>query len=187
MKKYNDYDKAEAFTGDYERITPGGHICVILKVVVEEKGYGSLMRIAFDIADGEHEGFYDRQFKRKQQNDANAKWPGMYYQTIKEDALKYFKGFITSIEQSNAGFKWNWNEKELVGKIFGGVFGEEEFTTSDGQVKTSVKCRFTASVNKVKEGVKVPEVKRLAGNSSGTNFSQFGREVNMDDSSDIPF
>ena len=185
MKKYNDYDKAEAFTGDYERIVPGGHICVILKVVVEEKDYGSLMRIAFDIADGENEGFYDRQFKRKQQNDSSAKWPGMYYQTIKDDSLKYFKGFITCIEQSNSGFKWNWNEKELVGKLFGGIFGEEEYTANDGQIKTSVKCRFTCSVSKVKEGVKVPEVKRLP-TSGGNGFNQYGHEVNVDDS-DIPF
>lgn len=185
MKKFNGYEQAESFTGDYERILPGGHICVILKVVVEEKDYGSLMRIAFDIADGENEGFYDRQFKRKQQNDANAKWPGMYYQTIKEDALKYFKGFITCIEQSNAGFKWNWNEKDLIGKLFGGVFGEEEYMGNDGQVRTSVKCRFTSSVDKVKEGVKVPEVKRLQGGSSGRGFNQFGHEVNLD--SDIPF
>lgn len=185
MKKYNDYDKVEAFSGDYERIAPGGHICVILKVVVEEKEYGQLMRIAFDIADGENEGFYDRQFKRKQQNDANAKWPGMYYQTIKEDALRYFKGFITCIEQSNPGFKWNWNENELVGKLFGGVFGEEEYMGNDGQIKTSVKCRFTSSVNKIKEGVKIPDIKRLQTTSNSMNLNQFGYEVNLDD--DIPF
>jgi len=185
MKKYNDFDKTEAFTGDYERIVPGGHICVILKVVVEEKDYGSLMRIAFDIADGENEGFYDRQFKRKQQNDSSAKWPGMYYQTIKENDLKYFKGFITCIEQSNSGFKWDWNEKALVGKLFGGIFGEEEYVGNDGQVKTSVKCRFTSSVDKVREGVKVPEIKRVQGTSTSTNYSQYGQEVDLN--SDIPF
>ena len=185
MRKFNGYEQAETFTGDYERIIPGGHICVILKVVVEEKDYGSLMRIAFDIADGENEGFYDRQFKRKQQNDSNAKWPGMYYQTIKENDLKYFKGFITCIEQSNSGFKWDWNEKALVGKLFGGIFGEEEYMGNDGQVKTSVKCRFTSSVDKVKEGVKVPEIKRVQGTSTSTNYSQYGQEVDLN--SDIPF
>jgi hypothetical protein len=185
MKKYNDYEQTETFSGDYERIILGGHICVILKVTVEEKDYGSLMRIAFDIADGENEGFYDRQFKRKQQTDSSAKWPGMYYQTIKDNDLRYFKGFITSIEKSNPTFKWNWNEKELVGKLFGGIFGEEEYMGNDGQVKTSVKCRFTSSIDKVKEGVKVPEAKRLQNPSISTNYNQYGHEVNLDD--DIPF
>jgi hypothetical protein len=143
------------------------------------------MRIAFDIADGEHEGFYDRQFKRKKQNNADAKWPGMYYQTIKEDDLKYFKGFITVIENSNPGYKWDWDEQKLKGKIFGGVFGEEEYTGNDGQVKTSVKCRFVASVDRIKEGVKIPEIKRLQGNSATINSNQFGHEVSLDD--DIPF
>jgi hypothetical protein len=184
MKNYSGYDKAETFTGDYERLTPGGNICVILKVVVEEKGYGHLMRIAFDIADGEREGYYDRQYKRKKENNPDTKWPGMYYQTVKQEDLKYFKGFMQAIEQSNSGFKWDWDEKKLVGKLFGGVFGEEEYLGNDGEVKTSVKCRFTTSVSKVKEGVKIPDVKRLPCNSNGSN--QYGNEVNLDDS-DIPF
>jgi len=185
MKKYDGYTQAEAFTGDYERIILGGHICVILKVVAEEKEYGTLLRIAFDIADGENEGFYDRQFKRKKQNNSEAKWPGMYYQTIKQDNLSYFKGFMTSIEKSNSGYVWDWDEKKLVGKLFGGIFGEEEYMGNDGTVKTSTKCRFVASVDKVKEGVKIPEIKKLQNTSTGAGF-QYGHEVNVDDS-DIPF
>lgn len=185
MKKYNDYNETEAYTGDYEKLEAGGYICVILKVVVEDKDYGSLMRIAFDIADGEHEGFYDRQFKRKKQNNADAKWPGMYYQTIKSDDLRYFKGFMASVEKSNSGYTWDWDEKKLVSKLFGGIFGEEEYIGNDGQVKTSVKCRFVTSVEKVKEGVKIPEVKRLQNNSMSTSTNQYGQEVSLDD--DIPF
>jgi hypothetical protein len=109
----------------------------------------------------------------------------MYYQTVKESDLRYFKGFITAIEQSNTGFKWDWDEKKLVGKLFGGIFGEEEFTGNDGEVKTSVKCRYAASISKIKEGVKIPEVKKLQNNSAGVNIRQYGHEVNLDD--DIPF
>lgn len=181
MKKYADYDQTEAFTGEFERLTPGGHICVILKVVVEEKDYGHLMRIAFDIANGENEGFYDRQFKRKKQNNPDVKWPGMYYQTVKEEDLRYFKGFIQAIEASNPGYKWDWDEKKLAGKLFGGVFGEEEYLANDGKIKTSVKCRYIRTVEQIKAGVEIPETKRLQ-----TNPGNFGQEIPFTDD-DIPF
>jgi hypothetical protein len=180
MKKYDGYDGAEAFTGEFERLAPGGYVCVILKVVVEEKNYGHLMRIAFDIANGTHEGYYDRQFKRRKENNKEAKWPGMYYQTIKEDSLQYFKGFMATIEASNPGFKWDWDEKKLVGKLFGGVFGEEEYLGNDNKARTAVKCMYVRSVEQIKAGVKVPETKRLEPDT------QFGQEVPFTDD-DIPF
>jgi hypothetical protein len=180
MKKYEGYDSVEAFTGEFEKLPPGGYICVILKVAVEEKNYGHLMRIAFDIADGPHEGYYDRQFKRRKENNKDARWPGMFYQTIKEDSLQYFKGFMTAIEASNPGFKWDWDEKKLAGKLFGGVFGEEEYLGNDNKVRTSVKCMYVRSVEQIKAGVKVPDAKKLE------PYTQFGQEVTFTDD-DIPF
>ncbi|SHN77504.1 hypothetical protein [Desulfitobacterium chlororespirans] len=184
MKKYSGYDKTEAFTGEYEKLQLGGHVCVILKVSVEEKEYGDLMRIGFDIADGPNEGFYDRQFQRKKQNNSDAKWPGMYYQTVRKDDLRYFKGFIQAIEQSNLGYKWDWDEKTLNGKLFGGVFGEEEYVANDGSIKTAVKCFYVRSVEQIRKGVDVPEIKRLK-MQGYTGPGTYGHEVSLDD--DIPF
>lgn len=179
MRKYEGYEQAEAFTGEYEKLTPGGYICRIMKVAVEDKNYGHLMRIAFDIAEGEHEGYYARLYDRKANTSSDAKWPGVYYQTVKADNLEYFKGFMTAIEQSNPGFKWGWNEEKLVGKFFGGVFGEEEYQANDGSIKTSVKCRYVRSVEQIKKGVNIPEIKRLDNN-------QFMQPSNIPDK-DIPF
>jgi len=174
MKKYADYDKTEAFTGDYEQLEPGGYVCKILKVVLEEKDYGHLLRIGFDIAEGEHKDFYKRQFARKKESNADAKWPGMYYQTVKQDDLRFFKGFIVAIENSNPGFKWDWDEQKLTGKLFGGVFGEEEFEIKQGkkagEIGTVVKCRYIRTVEQVRNGVDIPEVKRLTSvTSAGTS------------------
>lgn len=171
MKKYEGYEHAEAFTGEYEKLEPGGYICKILKVQAEEKDYGTLLRIAFDIVEGEHEGFYKRNFENKKLYDAEAKWPGMYYQTIKQDDLRYFKGFMTSVEASNPGFRWDWDEKKLAGKLFGGLFGEEEYEKQDGSIGISVKCKFVRSVDSIREGkFKIPEIKRLQ-NSPTPNYT----------------
>jgi hypothetical protein len=172
MKRYEGYEQTEAFTGDYERMEPGGYVCRILQVKAEEpepgtKNYDTLLRIGFDIAEGDKAGFYKRQFDRKKQTNADAKWPGMYYQTIKADDLRYFKGFITAIEESNTGFKWDWDEQKLKGKIFGGVFGEEEYLGNDGKVRTSVKLQWVRSADKIRSGdYTLPEKKLLKGGNS---------------------
>lgn len=187
MKKYGDYEQTQAATmGENEKLPVGGHICKILKVTVEDKHYGQLLRIGFDISEGESSGFYDRQYKRKKEFNADAKWPGMYYQTVREEDLRFFKGFMQAIEKSNPNFTWDWDEKKLAGKLFGGVFGEEEYEGMDGQVRASVKCRYVTTVEKIREGVNAPEIKRLQGKSdSFGSYSSYGQEV--DNTDDLPF
>jgi hypothetical protein len=178
IQRVDNWDAVEAFTGDFETVTPGGHVCKILRVVAEDKDYGQLLRIGFDIIEGQHADFYKRKFDNN--TNAEKKWPGMYYQTIKKEDLKFFKGFITSVEKSNEGWKWNWNEQELVGKKFLGVFGEEEYEANDGTIKTVVKCRNIRSVDQ-KDKIIVPEPKRI---NKPTAFVPAGIQVVNDD---LPF
>jgi len=64
-------------------------------------------------------------------------------------------------------------------------FGSSTYDTKEFSVLLegviSVKCRFITTTNKVHEGVKVPEIKKL----SGTNVFSGFQEVNVDE--DIPF
>ena len=162
MRKYDNYDQTEAFTGEYETLEPGAYVCKILNVVSEEKPYGDLLRISIDIDSGDHRDYYRRRYDKAVKAKPDAKWPGMYYQTIKQDDLSYFKGFITAIEESNPGYKWDWNEKSLVGKRFGGIFGQEEFRANDGSIKLSTKLRFARSLESIQKPCQIPEIKRLA-------------------------
>ena len=186
MRKFEGYEKTEAFTGDYEQLEPGGYICKILKVITEEKPYGELLRIGFDVIEGEHKDFYKRKFEKAKLSNSEAKWQGMYYQTVKQDDLKYFKGFITAVENSNSGYKWDWDEKKLVGKLFGGVFGQEEFENNKGKIKLSTKCVWVRSVDQVRKGIEPPEIKRLAGRSAPTSgWDPVSTNAESDD--DLPF
>ena len=188
MKKYEGYEKTEAFTGEYETLEPGGYICKIFKVVAEDKDYGTLLRIGFDIAEGPHKDYFKRLFDKKKDSNPDVKWGGMYYQTVKQDDLKYFKGFIVAIEQSNSGFKSDWDEQKLKGKLFGGVFGQEEFQANDGSIKLSTKCRWIRSVEQIKKGVDIPEIKKLSGGNGGyvSGGSQGGYIPEPEDD-DLPF
>lgn len=183
MRKYSGYEAAEAFTGEYEQLEAGGYVCIIKGIAVEEKEYGELMRIKFDIVEGDMAGFYRRVYMNKKSKNADAKWPGMYYQTIKETDLRFFKGFITAIEESNSGFIWNWNENELVGKLFGGIFGEEEYLNNKNEIKTTVKCRFIRNVDNIRNGnFTIPAIKKVTG---ADQFTRNGFTVTHDD--DLPF
>jgi len=72
----------------------------------------------------------------------------------------------TAVEKSNPGYRWDWNEKGLVGKCFGGVFQREEFVTKDGQKKMATKCVQIRSMDGLKEA-KVPEDKLLPDKPAG--------------------
>ncbi len=129
MKPIEGWNDAPAYTGEFETLPAGKYVCQIVQVNVTQDQKGrEQMVILFDIADGEHKGYYDRMFQGAKRNDASqAKWKGIFRQLTQGNSLPFFKGVITSIEKSNPGYKWNWEEKSLVRKKFGGIFGREEF------------------------------------------------------------
>ena len=174
MKKFSDYDEVKV-NNFGERLKLGGHICKVLEAKVEEveskndgKKYEILV-ITFDIVEpDEQAGFYQRKFTEEAQKDAlNTKWKGCHRITVptddSEDYIKSkFKAFTTSVEESNPGYKWNWEENTLVGKTFGGVFGLEEFTLDDGRTLSMAKIRYVKSTDKIFEA-EVPKVKLVDG------------------------
>ncbi|MGI5885706.1 MAG: hypothetical protein ACOX83_12205 [Candidatus Spyradocola sp.] len=150
IEKPIGYDEAPIFgTGDFEGITPGGHVCRIKTARVEAaQDKPRRLVIAFDLAEpDEQAGYYDRAYKvRQQQTPLDAKWPGIYRQGLDGKSTPFFKGLITSIENSNPGYTWAWDESTLKGKLFGGLFGREEYVGDDGKKHWSCKCVAVRSV-----------------------------------------
>jgi hypothetical protein len=187
MKKPQNWDESEAFTGDFKSITPGGHICKIAAAKVDTtRNSDEMLVIMFDIFEGEFKAYYADQYKRKSATNPDVKWPGIYRQMTQGKGTPFFKGMITAIEESNPGFKWNWEEKTLTNKMFGGVFGQEEYEYN-GDVRVATKCLFIRSVDAVKKGITAPLIKKLAGTASTSTISpnSFGREIFPEE--EIPF
>jgi len=140
---------------EFSKIKPGGYICAI--TAVTDKPEKKYLEICFDIATGEHKNrFYDMY---KQFNS----WPnsGIIRRSYKPNALPFFKSFITAVENSNAGYKWDDNEKKLVKKVFGAVLAEEEYENYQGEIKTKIYVAQVRSVDKIKAGdFTVPELKK---------------------------
>jgi len=165
----NDWETAQAYTGEVmEQLTPGGHVIRILGMRQEmsQKTNKPMLVVSFDVEEGSSfDGYYKRMHESKKKFDAGAKWNGVirYMLYNKEGGTNgFFKGFIGAVEESNPGYKWNWDERGIAGKLVGMVFGEEEYRKQDGSIGTSVKAQMARSVKAVRDGeVEVPEKKTL--------------------------
>lgn len=218
IQGFSDYETTETNGFEQkERLKLGGHICKILETGIEAvtskkdgKVY-NILKMKFDIeAPDEQAGFYQRKFVEDAKTDAlNAKWKGYYRLTIPENSSEDFvkknwKTFLTSIEESNLGVKINgtagFDENILVGKVFGGIFGLEEFTLpTDGRTITFTRIRFSRSTKNIFEA-KIPSVKLLDGNymdyekyieskkeKTEESNTQTTEQGVINDSDDLPF
>ena len=102
-----------------------------------------------------------------------------------EKAAGFLKGLMTSLEASNEGFKWGWDEKKLANLKCGAIFGEEEYEKMDGSVGTTTKIKFIRTIKAIQDGnFKVPELKKLP--EKGEAFEDFVNSVTSDND-DLPF
>lgn len=191
MKQTSDYAQAQAYTGDFERLPLGGHICQIRGARCETTRTGKeMLVVAFDIAEGSPaDGFYKRSFDRIKAKNPDARWPGLYRSVTETNEGKtnpMFKGFIKAVEESNPGYAWNWNENSLNGKLVGFNFGEEEYEhQASGEIRVSVRPQFPASVARVKEGLNPPEIKKLT--RSGASAKPAAGGFSSVDDDELPF
>lgn len=178
-----DWSKVEE-AQEFERPTAGGYIMGITKVEdVPEKEY---LKLELDIAEGSLKNYYRELFNKK------GFWGCKTVKSYKESALPFFKAFITSIEKSNPGYKFNNDERTLVRKFVGVVLGEEEYQANDGTIKTRLYVAEFHSADKIRKGdYKVPPLKTL---DSSKVKSKPQASVDMDvdfeeikDDEDLPF
>lgn len=175
MKQINNWDNIKSVKEGGNRLPPGGYVCKIIDAADDPaKEY---LKVAYDIENGEYIGHFRKLYERYPE-----RWSGVFFRSYKEKAVEFFKGFITSIEKSNSPFTWQWNEKELKGKLIGLVLGEEEYINGKGDIKIRLYVAQVHSIDTIlSNDFKVPELKVL----QGQNTSSFGSEVLPDE--DIPF
>ena len=187
MEKVQGYDEAQAITGEYEKLNAGGYICKIINAKEEKSKSGKRMLVLeLDIAEGDKKDFFRNRFNENSNPDK--KWPAgaIYRQMLEgEKAAGFLKGLMTSLEASNEGFKWDWDEKKLANLKCGAIFGEEEYEKMDGSIGTTTKVKFIRTVKAIQDGnFKVPELKKLP--EKGEAFEDFVNSVTSEND-DLPF
>ena len=177
MRQVAGYDGVRGSTGAFERIEAGGYVCVIRRAYEEmtKRGNQPMLVIEFDVAEGKYRDYFKDDYERRQRNAtgyAQVKWRGTYYQMVLDkdgNANTFFKGMMEAIEQSNPGYKWNWDERSLAGKRIGVIFRDEEYLKSDGsgEVGVSAKAAWVRTADEIRKGIVVPDVKRLSAGAGG--------------------
>ena len=185
MRAINNFENVQATTGEFNKPTAGGY-CVEILVAKDvpmnaQTGKGDYLKIDYDICHGEFAGYYTKQNER-----FGGDWRANFIRSYKESALGMFKHFTNCVEESNAGYKWDWNEKGLEHKYLGVVLGEEEYRKNNGEIGVKLVVKDVKTTDQILKGeFKVPAIKKLAETAtaptSAPNFVEIG---SMDD---LPF
>ena len=181
------YDEVQA-GGDFTPIELGGHKLIIKKIEDVSNGVVSYLKVMYDTAPDDIQPNY---FAEQYKNDTREtkKWGGVIniFPTDRDGRTsKKFKQFCTSIERSNnSQIEWGAKfEQSIVGKVVGGVFGEEEYLDTANNVKTARKLFWFRSVDGIQDA-KVPNKRTL----EGTDTNAPDGFVNIPDGidEDLPF
>lgn len=203
INRFNDYEEIKVYEGG-AALEVGGYELKIIGAKVEQYPTCEILKIAYDIINHEtYADYFKKKFESAKAQNPEAKWSGVFDVFLPKNdgsekdqyTKQNFKRFITSVEQSNQGYVWNWDENSLKGKMFGGIFGREEFETKDGQRKFAVKCRFPRSIETIRSGnYKVPDDKMMSTPASSASSmvnraaaSQLDTYTEILDDGNMPF
>lgn len=188
MKKLNGYEKAQAYS-DTERLPVGGYVLKILDAVEQDnsdKGWNNQLIISFDIAEGEHKDFFAANYKA--QTGEDKRWKGTYRLRVPKDdgseqdnwTMRRFKTVMNAFEDSNKGYRFDWDEKKLKGLLIGALFNNKEYKFN-GRHGFFTNCHSLVTVEKIRSGkFEIPADTFLKGNGQqssrqpdiGTDFMQ---------------
>ena len=175
MKKLNGYEKASAYSSQ-ERLPAGGYVLKIMDVKYQENSWGDVIILSFDIAEVEKKGFFMDNWKS--QTGEDKKWKGTYRMRVPADdgseqdewKMKRFKTDIMNFEESNPGYRWEWEEQTLKGKLIGALFNNKEYEFN-GRHGFFTNCHSLVTAEKIRSGkFEIPEDTLL--NQSGKQQMQ---------------
>jgi len=168
IKKPMNWENVQEFS-ERKTLPLGAYVCRVKQAKVQDNNYGSQLAILFDISEGEHSGFFNQEFAANTLE--NKKWKGVLRVWLPKDdgsdkdeiTKRVLKGVVSAFEQSNLGYRWDWNENSLAGKEIGILFRNEEWEYNDKH-GWAVRPFKALSVAAVREGnYKLPEDKPLNG------------------------
>ena len=166
MKKIENWDNIEAKgMDDFKALPIGAYECKIVNAVENhnEQSGKTTLKVMVDIASGEYKDYFKKRYDSNKAIDRKWDNNATKFLAFEGENTSFFKGFITIVENSNVGYKWNWEESTLRDKKLVGVFQYEQYEKQDGTKALKVRLTKFRSLDKLKEIEVSDSVKMLDG------------------------
>ena len=194
IRKPQNWENVQVMT-DRAKLPVGAYVCKVKQVGIQHNDSGDQLAILYDIVEGEHKDFYARDFQQNQNPDK--KWKGVIRIWLPKDdgsdkdetTKRIFKGMVTAFEDSNPGYKWNWDESTLVQKTIGILYRNEEweYNSKSGWNAKPLRCM---SAGKVRSGdFTLPQDKPLVrrGDAYDTGYTAAPAGAIAVETDELPF
>lgn len=171
IRKFSDYETTQAArAGSFEKLPAGGYEAKIIGAKVVDNANGSQrLEVAVDITAGEFRDYFKNQFESSTYEDKKWKGVARFFLPVddgsKKDNFKkrLFKAVTQALEQSNAGYRWDWDETKLKGLKVGIMVRDKEYDI-DGKHGFCAEIFEFVDIKLIKEGkFSVPEPRYLNG------------------------
>lgn len=184
---YNKNNRRQSF----DQLPKGAYVCKImhLEEATSKKG-NPMIKIYFDIAEGDNKDFYKKQYEADAREDKVWSYDATYYLTIPTEGCipfitEQWDTFWANVEDSNNGFVFDGDEKKAEGKTFGGIFRIEQTETNNGNIYDHTRLAWTKIAQDIRDGKfgKMPKDKLVGTEGSADDF------VNVPDTAaeDLPW
>lgn len=193
MKQFKGFERKEQV--EWEQLPKGAYVIKLLNVKEEanKNSSGTHLAIAFDIAEGEYQGFYKKAFENDTREDKKWNNDAVIYINCPEDnsqqwVIDNFNKFITAVEDSNEGYHWSWDEKTLKNKLVGAKFFIEQ-SEYEGKIYDHTKAKWFIAVKKIRDGKygKLPNDKLITNSKANDGPSDFMNIPDNITAEEIPF
>ena len=143
MKAFNGYEPKRSYVR--EQLPAGGYVVKIMDVKLVHNDWGDILLLSFDVEEGDKKGFFRDDYRGQTYEDK--KWRGTYRLRIPADdgsdkdawAKNAFNNAMFAFEDSNKGFRFDWDENKLKGLLVGALFRNEEWEMN-GRTGWTTKC-----------------------------------------------
>lgn len=186
IPQYKGFEKKK-FSSAREILPAGGYVGKILKAEVMQCSWGNQLQIKFDITEGEYKDFFRHDWDNNTNEDR--KWRGVLKLPLPTDdeqdgwKRKIINNLAASLEESNSGYTWDWDETKLKGKLLGFLVREFEWSMN-GNFGVSTEASSCTDVESIRNGkFKIPKMRKLKAEQNTASQSQ----DSITDPDDLPF
>lgn len=185
VPSYNKNNRRKTF----EQLPKDGYVCKILAIEkMKSKKDQDMIKVSFDIAEGDYKDFYAKQFRENTSEDKKWSYDAVMYLVIPYDGCADFIStnwdtFWADIEDSNNGYVFSGDEKTVKGKVFGGLFRIEQ-TEHNGNIYDHTRLAFTTVAQNIRDKkFKLPNDKMIQQNQNQDDFINIPESAEID----LPF